>query len=52
MATKLCGPDILMLVDQGIDTIVLQLLDDTIGDIKVGLIVLATDRLYTGPVDT
>jgi hypothetical protein len=52
VSTDLSGPDILMLVNEGIDVIILELLDDAMGDVEVCLVVLATDWLYTCPVNT
>jgi hypothetical protein len=50
--TDLSSPDILMLVDQSVDTIILETLDDPVHDIKICLVVLAPDRLNASPVDT
>lgn len=41
-----------MLVDEGIDSIVLQSLDDGVGDIQVSLVVLPTNWLHTRPMYT
>lgn len=52
MSTELCSPNVLMLIEQGVDAVVLELLDDTIGDIEVSLVVLTANGFDTGPVDT
>lgn len=52
MAAGLGGQDVLMLVDEGVDAIILQSLDDGVGDIQVGLVVLPTDWLHTSPMYT
>ena len=52
VAAGLGGQDVLMLVDKGIDAIVLQSLDDGVGDVQVGLVVLPTDWLHTRPMYT
>lgn len=52
MATDLCSPDILVHLDQSVDAVILELFDDAHVDIENSLVVLAADRLNTGPVDT
>jgi len=52
MATELSSPDILMLIKQGVDAVVLELLDDIIGDIEVRLVVLTANGFDTSPMDT
>lgn len=52
MPTDLSGPDVLVLVNEGVDVVVLELLDDGVGDIKVGLVVLTANWLHTRPVHT
>lgn len=52
MAADLSGPDILVHLDQSIDAVILELFDDVHVNVENGLVVLATDRLNTGPMDT
>ena len=52
MTASLSRPDVLMLVDEGVNTVVLEPLDDGVGDIQVGLVVLTTHRLHTRPMNT
>lgn len=52
MSTCLCGPDILVLIDKGVDAVVLKLLDDATRDIEVCLVVLSSNRLHASPMDT
>jgi hypothetical protein len=50
MSASLSRENILMLIDKGVDTIVLESLDDGVGNIEVCLVVLATDWLHTCPM--
>lgn len=52
VSTDLSGPDVLVLIDEGVNVVVLELLDDGVGDIEVGLVVLTADWLHTRPVHT
>lgn len=52
MATDLCGPDILVHLDQSVDAVILELLDNVHVDVENGLVVLTADRLNTSPMDT